>query len=191
VFRTLTLVPAPAMAESRFSLKGYQMREHDKSARLLVLILVLGVGLVSSRPVFAARFVPVSVSINGKVVIKSGRWDNGRVGADTLWRYLKDLKFQPIDGLDVEPDREDPLRATLTGDVAIDVRYGGRADVSSSGRTRTRRGRSSQRRSNARSKAATSRSSSSCRSRASARSGLWSGPERGRRRMVQIMFGDL
>jgi hypothetical protein len=130
VFRTLTMVAAPTTAESRFSLKGYRMREHYKSARLLELILALGVVLVSSRPGFAARHVPIAVSIDGKVVIKSGRWDNGRVGADSLWRYLKDLKFQPISGFSVEPDREDSLRATLKGDVVIDVRYGGRAEVS-------------------------------------------------------------
>jgi len=124
------MVAAPAMAESRFSLTGYSMREHYKSARLLVLILALGVVLVSSRSGFAARLVPIAVSIDGKVVIKSGRWDNGRVGADAVWRYLKDLKLQPIGGLGIEPDREDSLRATLKGDVVIDVRYGGRAEVS-------------------------------------------------------------
>ena len=88
------------------------MREHYKSARLLVLILARGVVLVSSRPGFAARHVPIAVSIDGKVMIKSGQWDDGRVGADSVWRYLKDLKLQPIGAISVEPDREDPLRAT-------------------------------------------------------------------------------
>ena len=128
VLHTLTMFAKPAIAKSRFSFKGSRMREH-KFARLLVLILALGVVLVSSRPGFAARHVPIAVSIGGKVVIKSGGWDNGRADADTVWRYLKDLKLQPMSGFGVEPDREDPLRATLKGDVVIDVRYGGRAEI--------------------------------------------------------------
>ncbi len=128
MFHTLTMFAEPAIAKPRFSLKGSRMREH-KFARLLVLILALGIVLVSGRPGFAARYVPIAVSIGGKVVIKSGRWDNGRVGADTVWRHLNELKLQPISGFSVEADREDSLRATLKGDVVVDVRYGGRAEV--------------------------------------------------------------
>lgn len=63
-------------------------------------------------------------------VIKCGSGDNGNPGADQVWQYLKQAKLQPIGGFVVEPDRENPLRATLKGDVVIDVGYGGRAEVS-------------------------------------------------------------
>jgi hypothetical protein len=95
-----------------------------------VLILALGVALAPSGRCFAARYVPMTLSINGKAVLKAGSGDNGSPGPDVVWRYLKNAKFQPTNGFSVEPDRDDPLRATLAGNVVVDVSYGGRADVS-------------------------------------------------------------
>jgi hypothetical protein len=106
------------------------MRNECKSARLPLLICVLGIVHVSSGPVFAARHVPIAISVNGKVVMKAGTGDNGSPDADTVWGYLKDAQLQPIKGFSVEPDREEPLKATLKGDCIIDVTYAGRAEVS-------------------------------------------------------------
>jgi hypothetical protein len=105
------------------------MREHDKSVRLPVLVLALSVLLVSSGRCFAARYVPISVSLGGKVVMKAGSGDNGNPGPDAVWRYLKDAKLQPVRGFNIEPDRDNPLRATLKGDVVLDVAYAGRAEL--------------------------------------------------------------
>lgn len=105
------------------------MQQSVRSARLPVLILSLGVAL-AGRPCFAARLVPMSVSIDGKVVMKASSGDNGNQGPDIVWDYLKKAKFAPTNGFQVEPNRDDPLRATLTGNVVLVVAYGGRADLS-------------------------------------------------------------
>jgi hypothetical protein len=102
----------------------------NKSARLLVPILAMGVVLASGGQALAARYVPISISINGKVVMKTGSGDNGNPGPDVVWRYLNKVRLEPSNGFSLEPDRDDPLHATLTGNVVLDVSYGGRADLS-------------------------------------------------------------
>ncbi|HET6327091.1 MAG TPA: hypothetical protein VFG04_20590 [Planctomycetaceae bacterium] len=106
------------------------MQRPHLSARLLVLIFALGVMVASGGRSFAARHVPISISINGKVLMKSGSGDNGNPGPDAVWGYLKKATFESANGFNLEPDRDNPLQATLTGKVVLDVTYGGRADVS-------------------------------------------------------------
>jgi hypothetical protein len=96
------------------------------SARLHLLLLALTI-LLWSRPVFAARYVPITISIDGKVVIKAGHGDNGHPDADAVWFYLEKLKVKPDI---IRPDRGDPLQATLNGDIVVNVLYAGRAEVS-------------------------------------------------------------
>jgi hypothetical protein len=104
------------------------MHALGKTARLLVLIVT--VSGVASPPCFAARHVPITVSVDGKVVIKAGWGDNGEPDADTVWRYLQNIKLQPADAAHIEAERENPLQGALRGDVIINVGYGGRAEVS-------------------------------------------------------------
>lgn len=106
------------------------MQQANKSVRLLSMILALGVVLASGGQCFAARLVRMSVSIDGKVVMNASWGDSGNAGPDIVWDYLTNAKFQPTNGFSVEPDRENPLRATLTGNVVLNVSYGGRADLS-------------------------------------------------------------
>src|SRR5579864_2188868 len=113
------------------------MRESDKSARWFVRIGVLGVFLMLSSPVFAARPLPrFEVWVDGKPALTAF---GGRRGedADTLWQHLKEVEFGPANaGLRklppyrVEADADDPLRARLQGKIIIYVEEGGRADVS-------------------------------------------------------------
>jgi hypothetical protein len=70
------------------------------------------------------------VSLNGKAVLKAGWGDDGLPDADTVWRYLKQAKFQPVGGFRLETDRDGALEATLKGGVVVDVAYAGRAEVS-------------------------------------------------------------
>src|SRR5579872_6823463 len=103
------------------------MREADKLARLSVLILVLGVLNISSERAFAAHFLRFNVWIDGKAVLEGGVGDDGQ-DADTVWRYLKTSSLRPIRGYRVEPDPEDPLRATLRGKVIIRAESGGQTE---------------------------------------------------------------
>ena len=106
------------------------MPQRYKSARLPVLILAAGILLVCSQPAFAVRLVKFTVSIGGKDVLETSTGDDGRQDADTVWRYLKRLELRPVKGSKVEPDSDDPLRATLKGKLTIESRYGGLAEVS-------------------------------------------------------------
>jgi len=94
------------------------------------MILALGLALVSGGRCLAARYVPITISVNGHAVLKGGTGDNGDADPDALWRHLKNAKLQPIGEYRVESDSRDRLRATLTGKIVLEVSYAGRADVS-------------------------------------------------------------
>ncbi len=103
---------------------------HKPSHRWDVVFLAIGIVLASTGRTFAARLVPIALSVNGKVAMKASWGDNGHPGPDHVWEYLKNAKFECVKNFAVEPDPQDPLRAKLTGKVVLDVAYGGRADVS-------------------------------------------------------------
>jgi len=92
-------------------------------------MLALGVLLVFSRPVFAVQLVRYVLSIDGKPVLETSTSGHGE-SADRMCQHLKQLHLRPVKGFRVQPDRDDPLRATLQGKIVIQVDSGGRADVS-------------------------------------------------------------
>ena len=106
------------------------MQQPNNSVCRRVFILALGIALVSGGPCLAARYVPITISVNGRAVLKGGTGDNGDADPDVVWQYLKNAKLQPIGDYRVERDPQDPSRATLTGKIVLEVSYAGRADVS-------------------------------------------------------------
>lgn len=94
------------------------------------MILSLGLALVSGGRCLAARYVPITISVNGHAVLKGGTSDNGDADPDALWRHLENARLQPIGAYRVEADPRDSLRATLTGKIVLEVSYAGRAEVS-------------------------------------------------------------
>jgi serpin B len=101
----------------------------SKSWRRASLLLALGVLLVCSRSAFAAHFVEFSVSLNGKVVLETQRRNlTGQQveGPDVVWRHLKQMELHPKNGFDLKADRNDPLMATLKGEVTVDEVYDGK-----------------------------------------------------------------
>ena len=107
---------------------GTHMGARGGYGRLVNMALAVGVLLCCSQPAFALRFVSFEVLIDGKAVLETSKGDEGE-DADTVWRYLKDLKLRPVKGYRLEADGDDPLKATLKGKVVIDAQYGGRAEV--------------------------------------------------------------
>jgi hypothetical protein len=89
----------------------------------------LGVLLVSSSAVFAARLVRFQVSVDGKVVMQMSTGDNGSPDADAVWRELTRLELKEVNGFEVQPNRDNELRATLKGNVVVECVYAGRADL--------------------------------------------------------------
>jgi hypothetical protein len=106
------------------------MQQPNKSICRRVFILALGLVVVSGGRCLAARYVPITISVNGHAVLKGGIGDNGAADPDVIWGYLKNAKLQPIGEYGVEHDPQDPSRATLTGKIVLEVSYAGRADVS-------------------------------------------------------------
>jgi hypothetical protein len=94
------------------------------------MILTLGLTLVSGGRCFAARYVPITISVNGHAVLKGGMSDNGEADADEIWRHLQNAKLEPIGEYRVDRDPRDPLRASLRGKVVLEVAYAGRAELS-------------------------------------------------------------
>jgi hypothetical protein len=106
------------------------MPARHNSVRWSAMILALGLVLVSGGRCLAARYVPITISVNGRAVLKGGTGDNGAADPDVVWRYLKNAKLQPIGEYGVEHNPQDPSRATLTGTIVLEVAYAGRADLS-------------------------------------------------------------
>ncbi len=106
------------------------MQQPNKSVCQRVFILALGFVLVSGGRCLAARYVPITIWVNGHAVLKGGTNANADADPDALWQYLKNVKLEPIADYRVEPDPQDRLRATLAGKIVLEVSYAGRAEVS-------------------------------------------------------------
>lgn len=87
----------------------------------------------------AARYVPVTISLNGKVIFEGNASDNGERDADEVWEALKESRLRPTRafgelGLDVSGDHLQ-LNAVDSDETnnenheahwfEIDVAYGG------------------------------------------------------------------
>jgi hypothetical protein len=106
------------------------MPARHNSVRWSAKILALGLVLVSGGRCLAARYVPITISVNDRAVLRGGMGDNGAADPDLIWGYLKNARLQPIGEFNVEHDPQDPSRATLTGKIVLEVASAGRADVS-------------------------------------------------------------
>ncbi|MCA9124443.1 MAG: hypothetical protein H6822_33865 [Planctomycetaceae bacterium] len=93
---------------------------------------------ILSCPVFAARYVPIKVYLDGQVILEGNASDDGSPDADEVWDALKQVNlgeteaFKKLFGKDVDDEftilkrrkeREQPLKIT------IDVAYGGVAET--------------------------------------------------------------
>jgi hypothetical protein len=106
-------------------------------SRLLKIVLFALLGLAGaaalSVPAEGAglrgmRLVRFEIYFNGDQVLWSSRGDSGEADTATVWRYLKGLDLRPPDRtdslggrriLDIGHDPDQPLRATLRGDILI------------------------------------------------------------------------
>jgi len=89
-----------------------------KAAFLAAVFAVIGVFRCESAA--AARLLQVHVECDGQLVLHTYYDDGGRADAATVWRYLG---RRPImveeETVTVEPDAQNPLRATLDGDIHV------------------------------------------------------------------------
>jgi hypothetical protein len=96
--------------------------------RAAVLTAVLVV-LAAPPEAAAARPLSFAIRVDGKDYLAGVGGDNGEAPPAVVWRRLAITELKPAPGVDVKPDAADPLRATIRGDVEIDVSDGGKATV--------------------------------------------------------------
>ncbi|MCO6457904.1 MAG: hypothetical protein J5I93_21585 [Pirellulaceae bacterium] len=76
--------------------------------------------ILFSQPLLAARLLNVTFLQDGRVVARTYYSDNGRADAATVWRYLERPPIMAdTDVAAIPSSPDDPLRATLSGDVRI------------------------------------------------------------------------
>jgi hypothetical protein len=81
-------------------------------------------------PAHANRIVSIVIQVDGKPHLEGGAADNGGASKEIVWRYLSFRELSPSQGVRITTDVNDPLKATLRGKIAIEVTYGGKAEVS-------------------------------------------------------------
>jgi len=97
------------------------------SHRFLVAALAF---LAMPHSADAARLVHIRIELDGKTLLEGDTADSGYPPPAAVWRYLSSTALEAAkDGASIPTDPADPLKATLTGKIHIDVQYGGKADV--------------------------------------------------------------
>lgn len=84
----------------------------------------LGMCIASSAQ--AERLVRIAVLVDGKPVLEGHAGDDGFASPYLVWQHLKGAALNPSPGFQVEPAPEVPERATLKGEVVVDVQYAAR-----------------------------------------------------------------
>ena len=91
----------------------------------------------------AMRLTDFEIRLDGSLALLCMHFDDGFASPDVVWDYLKTIEFtRPrnaaagakggyAEGFAVTPDANDPLSATLTGNLQISCRYGGSVAVKS------------------------------------------------------------
>jgi hypothetical protein len=83
----------------------------------------------------AARVITATILlVDGRVEISTETKDDGAANQDQVWEYLKTLEFPGSSGhggkgIEIVPDKGNPLQATLKGTIRVAIQYGGVAEV--------------------------------------------------------------
>lgn len=106
----------------------------------LVLVCALSSSLLLAKPAPVARFVPASITLNGKVLFEAATDDNGQPDADQVWEYLATLQFSATDAFDSSTLKAGTAQLLLRGtpldsehkphqarDLKLAVTHGGEA----------------------------------------------------------------
>jgi hypothetical protein len=100
--------------------------------RSALLALLVAGSWLSAAHTLAARYIRVTVKQNGVEVLRTGTGDNGRIPPETVWTYLKDVRFRQRyaqRNYQIVPDKDNPDQATFAGKIEVIVKYGGQAKL--------------------------------------------------------------
>jgi len=93
------------------------------------LIVALLIPAIVPTPAAAARPLSFAIELDGKEHLFARGGDDGEGRPADVWRRLSFTELSPVGDAQVKSDPGDPLRATLRGDITIDVSHGGKATV--------------------------------------------------------------
>jgi hypothetical protein len=77
----------------------------------------------------AMRIVSLDISVDGKPFLAGRNGDSGYPSKAVVWRYFEHIPLRPAQGVIVNPDADNPKRATIKGKIKLEARYGGTAEV--------------------------------------------------------------
>ena len=88
------------------------------------VLWALGSVLFFAQPASAARLLKVYIELDGNVIVHTFYEDGGRADAARVWRYLQDPPIMVNDDVTaVQADPDNPLHATLEGDLQIRIQH--------------------------------------------------------------------
>jgi hypothetical protein len=91
---------------------------------VLFALTVLGLCL-TAMPAQAARFITLSVELDGKPLLGGHKTDDGIPGLKTVfvWRYLKSAPLYPEAEASIRPEPDRPLEALLRGNLVVKLEH--------------------------------------------------------------------
>lgn len=106
------------------------MRLRTVKASIVVMMLVL---LTSPSDVFAARFNPIEIRLNGVVLLKGADSDSGERDFDQVWNNLWTVRFTPTEAFTKNYVKQDTTEVVLEctnkdaekPDLVLDNAFGG------------------------------------------------------------------
>jgi len=111
-------------------------------SRWWVLFALTALGFcLTARPAQAARFITISVELDGKPLLWGHKTDDGIPGIETVfvWRYLTNAPLSPETGASIRPEPDRPLEALLRGNLVVKLEHGTARTVQASELKLTRR----------------------------------------------------
>lgn len=85
--------------------------------------------LYLGQATFAARIIDAEIALFEGRIVMAGTRDDGKADPATVWSYLKKVTFGDGRSLQIRPDKDNPLQATLKGKIKVRMDYGGEAET--------------------------------------------------------------
>lgn len=96
---------------------------HWTSVRIMALSCVCI--LTMSGELYAARYVPAEIRLDGKVILKGNASDDGERDADELWRALPNVKFRLTPDGEKWAAKADTEQRLLEGEIVLRLTFSG------------------------------------------------------------------
>lgn len=93
---------------------------------LNVLYVFSILSVASCSNAVGARLVKATIKLDGTTVLEGTTGDNGRADSDTVWTYLKVIRFHPPNDVKNPYRISNTATAILRGKIEVNISFGGR-----------------------------------------------------------------